>query len=431
MNLRESFFWIADRLFKNGVIKGHYNEIKKINEGNGRELIGKKLKRLLTYSQKHTQFYKKLNKDNSLKNFPVIDKKVITENYLSFLSDQFKSKNLHSVVTSGSTGTPFKVYQNDNKKYRNTADTLYFGGKSGFRMGDKLYYFKIWNEINSKSRLLNFMQNIVPIDVMKTSEKQFKILLRDMESNSSRIALLGYASFFDQMIEYLDIAVKRPLKCEVSSIITMAESLSDSTRNKMEYYFRTPVISRYSNSENGIIAQEEKDRAGIYKVNEASYFIEILDFEKDVPVGENRLGRIVVTDLFNYAVPFIRYDTGDAGMFFIDSTGKKYLKNIEGRVMDLVYDTNGDLVSSFTITNNMWKYDEIDQYQFLQTDHDEYVFKLNLGSKRFERENELINEFKKYFGSDSKILVRYVNEIPVLRSGKRKKVVNCTNQSAV
>ena len=53
----------------------------------------------------------------------------------------------------------------------------------------------------------------------------------------------------------------------------------------------------------------------------------------------------------------------------------------------------------------------------------EYLFKLNLNAE-FKREKDLINEFKNYFGEDAIIAVEYVNEIPLLNSGKRKKVMN-------
>jgi phenylacetate-CoA ligase len=91
--------------------------------------------------------------------------------------------------------------------------------------------------------------------------------------------------------------------------------------------------------------------------------------------------------------------------------------------MDLLYDTSGSLVSSYLITNNMWKYLEIKQYQFIQTAEKEYLFKLNT-EKPFKREKELIAEFSGYFGEDSTMSVEYVKEIPLLDSGKRKKVKN-------
>jgi phenylacetate-CoA ligase len=53
----------------------------------------------------------------------------------------------------------------------------------------------------------------------------------------------------------------------------------------------------------------------------------------------------------------------------------------------------------------------------------EYLFKININGP-FKRETELIKEFKIYLGSDAQFVVEYVNEIPLLDSGKRKKIVN-------
>jgi phenylacetate-CoA ligase len=71
----------------------------------------------------------------------------------------------------------------------------------------------------------------------------------------------------------------------------------------------------------------------------------------------------------------------------------------------------------------MWKYTEIEQYQFVQKDVRKYVFKVCVPGI-FNREQELISEFKSYVGDDADFTIEYVNEIPLLQSGKRKKVVN-------
>ena len=63
------------------------------------------------------------------------------------------------------------------------------------------------------------------------------------------------------------------------------------------------------------------------------------------------------------------------------------------------------------------------QYQFIQTGEKEYEFILNL-EEEFSREQELIEEFKGYLGLDAIIKVSYVDGIPLLNSGKRKKVIN-------
>ena len=94
--------------------------------------------------------------------------------------------------------------------------------------------------------------------------------------------------------------------------------------------------------------------------------------------------------------------------------------------MDAIYNTKGDLLSSFVITNGMWNYSELLQYQFIQRGSKEYTFKLNIDGY-FTRENKLVNEFKSYLGIDAKINIEYVDEIPLLSSGKRRKVINSCN----
>ena len=51
--------------------------------------------------------------------------------------------------------------------------------------------------------------------------------------------------------------------------------------------------------ENGIIAQQSID-SNNYIINWASYYVEILKLDKDTPVEQGEIGRIVVTDLYNY-----------------------------------------------------------------------------------------------------------------------------------
>jgi phenylacetate-CoA ligase len=212
---------------------------------------------------------------------------------------------------------------------------------------------------------------------------------------------------------------------DVKSIISMSESLNNYTRETLQKYFGIPVVSRYSNLENGIIAQQETDNTDRYLINTGSYIIEILDMECDNYSKPNQPGRIVVTDLFNYALPMIRYDTGDVGTISEDPNrpGNLFLSTVEGRKLDLLYDTKGNLVSSYIVYKNMWQYTEILQYQLIQEGKKEYVFRINTDTK-FNREEKLINEFKTYLGRDADFRIEYVSEIPLLASGKRKKIVN-------
>jgi phenylacetate-CoA ligase len=59
----------------------------------------------------------------------------------------------------------------------------------------------------------------------------------------------------------------------------------------------------------------------------------------------------------------------------------------------------------------------------IQEGEKDYIFKIN-ADKSFHREAQLVSEFKSYLGSDANFIVEYVDEIPLLASGKRRKLVN-------
>jgi phenylacetate-CoA ligase len=190
----------------------------------------------------------------------------------------------------------------------------------------------------------------------------------------------------------------------------------------MEKYFGVPVLSRYSNIENGIIAQQMPESGANYIINWASYFVEILDLENDTALEHGKPGRIVITDLFNYAMPLIRYDTGDIGSMGLDSNGNPVLTLIQGRKLDTIYNTKGEVFSSAIIWELEY-YNNIKQFQLIQTGEKSYTFKLSVDGK-FTESEKLVERFKNHLGLDALITIEEIDEIPVLASGKRRLVVN-------
>jgi phenylacetate-CoA ligase len=420
--LREKIFWATDAV-KGGIVKKHVQEINNLlgaGEADAAVIIENKVSKMLHHAINTTNYYKPYAGTTQLKDFPVVDKAIIRANLAAFTSAAFLPEALISTVTSGSTGTPFKVFQHKAKKLRNTADTICFAGKTGYKPGQKLVYLKIWSANNRKSKLLFWLQNIVPVDVISLDDDKVAALLHQLQQNNATYALLGYSSALEVLCHYLDKKNSKPIQATISSAISMSETLNDYTKATIEKYFAVPVYSRYSNVENGILAQQVPGSGGRYLINRASYVIEVLKIDSNEPASCGEPGRIVVTDLYNFATPMIRYDTGDIGIM---SKDKCYLEKVEGRKLDLIYDTSGGLVSSYIVYKNMWQYTEITQYQLVQYGPGQYLFKINMDGE-FLREAKLVQEFKEHLGADADFKVEYVDEIPLLASGKRKKIVN-------
>ena len=110
-------------------------------------------------------------------------------------------------------------------------------------------------------------------------------------------------------------------------------------RRNLEKIFRCTVRSWYSNEENGIMGlQREEDES--YYIDTESYYYEILKLDSDEPAEPGELGRIVITDLYNYAIPLIRYDNGDLAVAERkekDGRFRLYLKELYGRRGDMIY----------------------------------------------------------------------------------------------
>ena len=428
--IRKLLFGIVDFL-RGSKIANHLKEIDSTISGypDTKEIVQKKLNAILKHAAGTTAYYSSFG-NASITLFPVINKSIIRENEASFIASSYDKSTLLKVVTSGSTGTPFCVYHNADKKIRNTADTIYFAKKAGFELGQKLYYFKIWNDINKKKWFNTWSQNIEACNVFELSDVAIEKLIKRLNEDSSTIGFLAYASAYDAICRFLDRSPQIQIKARVLSAIAMSEALNEYTKEAMQRHFRCSCISRYSNVENGMIAQQSVDGGGEFYINFASYYVEVLNMDNNDASPLGKAGRIVVTDLYNYAMPMIRYDTGDIGIMnerLVNGKTTPVLEKIEGRKMDMVFNTDGHLVSSFTITNGMWKYTELIQYQFIQTGKINYIFKLNC-DEPFKRTTELIADFKRIFGERAVIDIEYVDEIPLLNSGKRKKVMNvCPN----
>jgi phenylacetate-CoA ligase len=426
--IRKYGFWGLDFL-KGGKIRKHLRSISSVmnnaSKNKADQQRDKDLLAILKHATTTTKFYRDKTRFKSLSDFSVINKSIVRDAMNSFYSNAFELSELVSVVTSGSTGTPFKVYHNKDKKLRNSADTIYFSERAGYTIGSRLIYMKIFVPGKMKNPISYLMENTIPIDVIKLDDAEIAALINLMENDRSTFSIVGYSSALSLLCKYLEKKAHGTVKADIKSIIAISEALDDHTKQKLHEYFGSPVISRYSNLENGIIAQQEIGESGKFIINTASYYVEILEINSDRPAGAGKTGRIVVTDLFNYGMPLIRYDTGDVGILSADSNNSMnmYLEKVEGRKLDILYDTGGNIVSSYLVYKNMWQYTEINQYQLIQEGPKEYTFKIN-SDVIFTKEAKLISEFKKYLGQDAVFKLVYVSEIPLLSSGKRKFIVN-------
>lgn len=429
-------FWLMDWV-KGSPIGRHYREVKFIQEHSAEEgaaLRQKALEKLLRFVQKNTKFYADYS-SLSLADYPVMNKAKLIENGDRIKVDYEKIPQQEGSVyvqkTSGSTGTPFTVLQDTNKRRRRVAELKYFGKIVGFNSHDELVHLRAWNRFQSKTPTQGKRENIVPFDISRMGDDDLAELFRIIYEKDI-VCIRSYASSFKLIADY---ARRHPETCSRPSKVRIAiagsEMLDDAIRPFYKRYIGGDIISQYANEECGILAQERiptKDADNVMYINHASYYIEILKMDSDEPADYGELGRIVITDLHNYAFPIIRYDNGDVGMFLPPdeySRGYPVLGKLFGRRLDLIYSTSGKAIHPMALGREMKHYEEVLQWQFIQKGEKEYLLKVALsnGSEQGALDR-VYPPLKNILGDDANISLEFVNEIPVLASGKRKMVVN-------
>lgn len=423
--IRQRIIWLLDRLKGSPVRKKLTYTSTILNNLNAEDRKNENENRLislLNHASSTTTYYKKYSSFSSLEGFPVINKNLIRDNLKDFTSNKFEPRKCIRASTSGSTGTPFSIYQNTEKVNKNIADDVFFSAKSNYWQGNHLVYFRVWPDKFTLKRTLNFkMRHIDPCDVFTLTNDTIHELITRLNKSKKPVNFKGYVSAFEKICRYIETLPKNPIKFKTGSIITTSESVNDYTKYVVKKYFGVWPVSRYSNLENGVMAQQYEGDDPRLWINDSSFVIEIFDLKENKKLNYGEHGRIVLTDLYNLATPIIRYDTGDVGAIELDAESKPYFTVIYGRKKDLIYDTKGNMVPAH-LSYKIYKYGDFKQFQLIQKGLKEYEIILNTPIKIDE--TEMIKEFQTYLGLDAIITVNYVDDIPLLDSGKRREMVN-------
>jgi phenylacetate-CoA ligase len=124
---------------------------------------------------------------------------------------------------------------------------------------------------------------------------------------------------------------------QLKEVRTIGETFSASLKARCENDFALKTVDVYSAQEVGAIALQ-CPVSGLYHVQAESLIVEVLN-DEGTPCKEGEVGRVVVTDLHNFATPIIRYeirDYAEAGGACPCGRGLPTLKRILGRRRNMV-----------------------------------------------------------------------------------------------
>lgn len=137
-------------------------------------------------------------------------------------------------------------------------------------------------------------------------------------------------------------------------IFCQGELVDAHTRDMCRRMFGLTPVDVYTMSEVSYVAWQCEQRNGLH-VNSDTHLVEVL--REGVAVRPGELGRIVLTDIRNRAMPFLRYDTGDLAIAGNGNCpcGRQFpcLQSIEGRQRDAIQLKDGRIITSRTLVNHL------------------------------------------------------------------------------
>jgi phenylacetate-CoA ligase len=422
----------------------HFKEVEKtqwlsVDEIN--RIQWAKLGNLLEYAFTNVPFYHRLFETlnmtprdiatpDNFRKLPLLGKEDIRNNISYIVSSKYTIRDLIPNSTGGSTGVNLNFF--NDRKHVGDVSAIDLRSKrwAGLEIGDKNAFlwgspFDISFQDNLKNKIYNKLFRTLFLSSYNLSEENMVVYAKKLLRYKPKV-IVGYPSPLYHFARFLEENEIRDINPK--SIISSAEVLYDYQKELIESVFQCKVFNRYGCREFSTIAQECSEHSGMH-INAEHVYVECLRGDGE-PAALGERGELVITDLDNYGMPFIRYRIGDIGVLSDRKCncgrGLPILEKIEGRAFDIVVGTNGRAVGgTFWTLLFRTAMEGILQFQVVQESMSEIDIKI-VPDETFEegQVNVLIKKIRAYLGEDMNIHFQMVDKIPLTKSGKSRFVIS-------
>lgn len=291
------------------------NEIKSYQE--------ERLQKLIRYACKTIPYYKNLFKQNNLhpkdirnlddlKKIPILTRKKAIENYNMLVNPALINFTHHSGATTGQ-----RLEWVSSRPWAELFTATLWRGFN-------------WAGLTPDLRVVSFYSRVIG-EITKNSliirEAYDKDKIHDdLERIQQFQPQYGYcyASAAYIMAQHL---IKHGMRLPLKGFITTSDQLYQHYRETIEEAFQCKVYNNYGCNDGGSWGAECPFRKGLHH-----------DFERNI-IEFDEKGKMIATDLWNYAMPLIRYENGDSGQWLNEQCpcGRQMpLLSIEGRTDDYI-----------------------------------------------------------------------------------------------
>ncbi len=393
-----------------------------------------KLKKLLLHCYHHVEYYRsvidtlKINIQaidslDILKEFPILTKEIIQQNSLAFTPSNNKSiKGIKTSQTGGTTGNILFKRSDSNSRSAVWASFKRFEDWMGINSSDRTLILKgghvmkraFFSEL--KTYTGNLLNNSKFVNIYNTSDETRMFIIKLLKSKKYQ-HLRSYPQFLFSLAQDLN---SMNLRIPLSSITTTAEPLTETHRDLFREVFLCETFDQYGCGEIGGISYECNAHKGMHIT------------EEHVIVETNANNDLLITDLDNFTMPFIRYHNADQAI--IDNTPcpcgrhSPRIQKLLGRTCDYIIGANGKFLHwayfwHLFFDSNIAAHRNLRKFQIVQINPQQLNMTF-VADKFSEEEKDLISRNITERAGTMNITFIFADEIKHNESGKFRPVIN-------
>jgi phenylacetate-CoA ligase len=403
-----------------------------------------KLHRLLEYAYQNVPYYRRLFDDvgfhpadvqadlNSMHRLPILTKAVIRQNFDDLLTTEPRRREgMSSLTTGGSTGQPLIFKQDSDFRDYVTADIHRHLGWAGWQLGQVHAYiwganFEVKTSQSLRGGLMDWALNRFSTNAYVLSEESMTAFAREVRRRRPRI-LFGYPSAVFRFAEFVRERGLDDIKFD--AIFGSAEVYYPGQRQVIEEVFGGKGFDRYGTRELGGVACECDAHTALHASVDNNYIEILKDLEGSQPAQTGEAGHVIVTNLNNYGMPFIRYSIEDMGAWSTKdhcACGRELplMDLVQGRRIDLFKTRDGRAVWG-GFASPLFGMPGVKQFQLVQKTLDLVVARIVKDAELDQaRLAEIERTVHRALGDHVKVEFEFPDEIPVLESGKYRYAIS-------
>jgi len=388
----------------------------------------KQLLKIVNYAIKHVPYYR--DKYRGLKISTVeefetkiefIDKEIVNKNWNDFLSDEVDFSKCKIGNTGGTSGKPIKLVIPKNRYLWELAHINKIKKRLGWNY-NKIALFRNSDIPDNKDFLINPILKQFIFNIYKLDKDYILKVYNLLKRNRIRF-IDGYPA---TIYQFFNLCINQNLDL---SFLKGCFFTSEGMTTEQKYFFKKilniPYVFTYGHSEKLILAGSNlKD----YKLKvESTYgYFELVKNDNELIKKENIKGQIIGTTFFNFAMPLIRYKTGDYTSYVEYKSNGSIIDDVEGHHnINKIYKKNMTYVTLTSLNTHGNINETFSGIQFIQNVPGEIIISIIKKSNYTQKsENELFNHYYKAFGQDFNIKFKYVNRLIFQKNGKFLPLIN-------